>query len=81
MYLPALQHIFGGQANEWLFHKCGFTVRLIRGLLLEAGLRVDGIQTAPYGIETTFETGETAAYEARQIYALATRRIEDGDTG
>jgi len=74
-YLSALQHIYGGQDNEWQYHRCGFTVKLLRGLIRDAGLRLVGLQTGPYGlVSRNDETGEVTACEAQQIYALATRR-------
>lgn len=33
-----VKHIYGGQENEWNFHKCGFSFGLLKRLLEECGI-------------------------------------------
>lgn len=79
MAVEVLAHIYGSQANEWQFHKVGFTVALLRAAVKGAGLVVRTARLGPYEIVSTREDGSRESVVARQIYVVGVKR--DPSTG
>ena len=71
--------IYGSQANEWQFHKVGFTVALLRDAVRRAGLVVRTARLGPFTIVSTREDGIREEVVARQIYVVGVKR--DPSTG
>lgn len=65
--------IYGSQANEWQFHRVGFTVALLRDAVRQAGLVVRQARLGPFEIENTWEDGRREVVVARQIYVVGIR--------
>ena len=74
MAVEVQAHIYGSQANEWQFHKVGFTVALLRDAVRRAGLVVRQARLGPYGMERTWEDGRREEVVARQIYVVGVKR-------
>jgi len=74
MVVEVQAHIYGSQANEWQFHKVGFTVALLRDAVRRAGLVVRTARLGPFEIVNTREDGSRESVVARQIYVVGVKR-------
>jgi trans-aconitate methyltransferase len=73
--------IYGSQANEWQFHKVGFTVALLRDAVRQAGLVVRKARLGPFEIENTWGDGRREVVVARQIYVVGVKRDPSTSSG
>lgn len=66
--------VYGGQFNEFQYHKVGFTQLILRGTLVEAGLEVIDEGKEDFLIGGTLPNGKPARIVAQQIYAVGRKR-------
>ncbi len=71
-----LQHIYGNQNNEFQYHYIGFTVVLLRDVMMRAGLSVQDAKTSWYIIRVAGPDGDIDV-KARQIYVIGMKPTEE----
>lgn len=65
--------VYGTQQAEWAFHRCGFTVDLLRAAVYAAGLQARAARLGPYKITSVGSDGRVRELVARQIYVVAVK--------
>jgi len=65
--------VYGTQQAEWTYHRCGFTVDLLRAAVYAAGLQARAARLGPYKITSVGTDGKVRELVARQIYVVAVK--------
>jgi len=74
MLLPL---IFGGQENEFMYHRSGFTIPILRGELEKAGLIPRVAQVQPFVIRSSTPDGKITEYKCGENYVQGVKRGPD----
>lgn len=69
-----IMHIYGLQSTPWQYHKAGFTLLALRGVVGGAGLNVAIARRSIYHITGTNAQGEPVDFEAEQHYVVGVKR-------
>ena len=69
-----LASLFGSQENEWAFHRCGFTIMLLRQAVRMAGLHDMEAYQGAFGIKM-----ESGIIKAQQNIVVGWKVITDGE--
>ena len=74
LHVSVLASLFGSQENEWSFHRCGFTMMLLRQAVRMAGLHDMEAYQGSFGIEM-----DSGIIKAQQNIVVGWKVITDGE--
>ena len=68
-----IMHIYGLQSTPWQYHKAGFTLMALRGVVSASGLNVAVARRAIYKIVGSDAQGKPYEFEAEQHYVVGVK--------